>query len=115
MDDPRFSAPAREAAPVSHDDQRASEDAIRACVQRLSRPGPDGRRVIERAAIMAEGATAAAILDWLAAAAWAPEAPPADAKAGGAGLHGMRRTSARGPAGAPPPRRYLSPPPAAAA
>lgn len=65
--------------------------------------------MIERAAIMAEGATAAAILAWLGAAAWRPEDPPADTTAGGSGLHGLRRESQRGQ----PPRRYVSPSPAA--
>jgi hypothetical protein len=107
MDEERFGARAPAAQPVADDDDRASGEAIQACVQRLSRPGPGGRRVIERAAIMAEGATAAAILDWLDAAAWRPEDPPADATAGGSGLHGLRRESRR----AQPPRRYVSPPP----
>lgn len=88
------------------DDQRTSDDEIRARVARLSRPGPGDRRVIERAAILAEGSASAAILEWLEAASWAPQddAP----QAAGLGLHGARRDAQRG--GARAPRRYVSPP-----
>ena len=96
---------------MSHDDQQAPDDSIRARVDRLSRPQRGGRRVIERAAILAEGADSAAILDWLAAASWVPEdAPVAGADRGGSGLHGMRRESQRGQARPQHPRRYVSPP-----
>jgi hypothetical protein len=95
---------------VSDDDRPATDDAIRDCVARLSRPQRGGRRVIERAAIMAEGPDSAAILDWLAAASWTPEdLPAADADRGGSGLHGMRRESQRGQARPQHPRRYVSP------
>jgi hypothetical protein len=96
---------------VSDDDQQVSDDAIRACVARLSRPQRGGRRVIERAAILAEGASSAAILDWLAVASWEPEdAPAVDADRGGSGLHGMRQESQRGRPRPQHPRRYVSPP-----
>ena len=36
------------------------DDAIRAVVARLSRPGPAGAAVVERAAILAEGADSGA-------------------------------------------------------
>lgn len=94
-------APAVEPAPA---------EAIRDRVARLSRPAPGGRRVIERAAIVAEGTGAAVIFDWLAAASWEPEDVPASSSgSAGSGLHGMRRESGRGN---PPraPRRYVSPP-----
>lgn len=94
---------------MSRVDQQVPEDALRDCVARLSRPGHGGRRVIERAAILAEGAGAAAIFDWLAAASWEPEdVPAASAIGAGSGLHGMRRGSGRGNAPQAP-RRYVSP------
>lgn len=96
---------------MSHDDQQVPDDAIRDCVARLSRPGRGGRRVIERAAILAEGADSAAILYWLAAESWEPEdAPAAKSSSAGSGLHGMRRESERGNARPQAPRRYVSPP-----
>lgn len=88
----------------------ADDESIPALVARLSRPAPGGRRVIERAAIMAEGAESAAILDWLAAESWVPEdVEPAGAGASTGGLHGMRREAQRASARPRPPRRYLSP------
>jgi hypothetical protein len=96
---------------VTPDGELSSDEEIRALVARLSRPHRAGGRVIERAAIMAEGANSAAILDWIAADAWvAEDPPPSDAGRGGSGLHGMRRESERSGARARPPRRYISPP-----
>jgi hypothetical protein len=95
---------------VSAEGQPTSDDEIRAVVERLSRPDRAGRRVIERAAIMAEGANSAAILEWLAASSWTPEEPAASTTdRGGSGLHGMRRESERGRARTQAPRRYVSP------
>lgn len=96
---------------MSPDDEPARDEDIGALVHRLSRPDrASGGRVIERAAIMAEGANAAAILDWLAASSWTPEEPLATtASRGGSGLHSMRRESDRGQARPQAPRRYLSP------
>lgn len=93
---------------MSDDQQQVTDDAIRGLVTRLARPGPGGRRVIERAAIMAEGSTAPAILDWLAAASWEPEDMPADKTS--SGLHGRRGESERGRTRPQAPRRYVSPP-----
>jgi len=94
---------------VNTDAQTTDED-IATTVNRLSRPNRGGGRVIERAAIMAEGANSAAILDWLAAASWIPEAPEGTtADRAGSGLHGMRREVERGHARANAPRRYVSP------
>jgi len=94
---------------VSDDQQQpATDDAIRGLVTRLARPGPGGRRVIERAAIMAEGSRAPAILDWLAAASWVPEDLPVEASS--TGLHGLRGESERGRTRPQVPRRYVSPP-----
>jgi len=78
------------------------DDAVSVVVMRLSRPHASGRDVIERAAILAEGADAAAIV----AHAGEPEAavPAVSAR----GLHGARLSG--GP-GAPRdnPRRYVLP------
>jgi hypothetical protein len=94
---------------VSAGGDPASEETIRALVGRLSRPHRGGGRVIERAAILAEGANAAAILEWLTAGAWTPEdAVPGAADRGGSGMHGMRRQTAALRERAP--RRYVSPP-----
>jgi hypothetical protein len=88
-----------------------ADDDIAAVVARLSRPDPAGGRVIERAQIMAEGPSSAAILEWLAAAGWTPEeAVASTAYRGGAGLHGARLESERGGGAARAPRRYVSPP-----
>jgi hypothetical protein len=95
---------------VSSEHEPSPDEEIGALVARLSRPNREGGRVIERAAIMAEGARSAEILDWLAAASWQPEAPPAAKAGGGSGLHGMRQESARAAGRPAPPRRYVSPP-----
>jgi hypothetical protein len=90
----------------------ADED-ISTLVARLSRKHRSGGRVIERAAIMAEGGNSAAILSWLAENGWEPEADAAPTSdRGGMGLHGMRREAERGRAQAQAPRRYISPAPA---
>jgi hypothetical protein len=64
------------------------DTAIREVVARLSRPGPSGGSVIERAAILAEGSNSEAIISWIIAHAGEPEAsaPPAPTR----GLHGTR-------------------------
>jgi len=87
---------------TEHDD-----DAIRALVTRLSRPHPAGGDVIERAAILAAGADATAVLVWVAAHSGKPEdiAPPAAER----GLHSAR-LSAGDRAGSRTPRRYVFPP-----
>jgi hypothetical protein len=46
---------------------------IRALVVRLSRPHPSGGKVIERAAILAEGADSADIVGWITDHAGQPE------------------------------------------
>jgi hypothetical protein len=82
------------------------EDAIRALVTRLSRPHASGGAVIERAAIVAEGGDAAAIVAWIVAHHGEPEAiaPRAPAR----GLHGARLS--RGPgASRDTPSRYVLP------
>jgi hypothetical protein len=81
------------------------EAAIRAVVTRLSRPGPSGGSVIERAAILAEGADSEAIISWIISHAGRPEAsaPPAPAR----GLHGTRLSGPGGVERHPP--RYVLP------
>lgn len=87
---------------TEHDDQ-----AIRALVTRLSRPHAGGGQVIERAAILAAGADAAAVLAWVTAHSGEPEAIAPCVS--GRGLHGPRMSAGeRG--GSHTPRRYVFPP-----
>ena len=87
-------------------EERPEDDAIRAVVARLSRPHRSDGAVIERAAILAEGAASNDILAWIAAHAGEPEvaAPAAMTR----GLHGFGSggavTAPRGPS------RYVLPP-----
>src|SRR3954464_12976885 len=81
------------------------DDAIRALVTRLSRRHRSGGKVIERAAILAEGADSDAVVGWTAAHAAHPEetaAAPASR-----GLHGSRLTPTGRDARAP--ARYVLP------
>jgi hypothetical protein len=64
------------------------DDAIRAVVTRLARPHPSGGEVIERAAILADGSDAGAVIAWIIAHAGQPETRAASAHGGG--LHGSR-------------------------
>ncbi|HET6549119.1 MAG TPA: hypothetical protein VFG79_11710 [Solirubrobacter sp.] len=81
------------------------EDAIRAVVARLSRPHDSGGAVIERAAILAEGAASSDILAWITAHAGEPEVAASAAPT--RGLYGSGFgggvTAARGPS------RYVLP------
>lgn len=78
------------------------DEAIRTLVTRLSRAHPSGGEVIERAAILAEGADFDAVVGWIIAHEGRPEAA-APASTGG-GLHGSRVAQpARAPA------RYVLP------
>ena len=52
---------------------------IRSLVRRLARPHRSGGAVIERAAILAEGADFTAVIAWITARDGAPEAPVAAA------------------------------------
>ena len=83
------------------------DDAIRVLVTRLSRPHPAGGEVIERAAILAEGADSTAVLEWIAAHAGEPEASAPQRE--GRGLHSARLTNGGG-AGPRTPLRYVFPP-----
>ena len=82
------------------------DDEIRALVSRLSRRHPSGGTVIERAAIMAEGADAAEVVAWILDHDGEPEA--AVDTSSKRGLHSPRLT---GPIGTEPrvPARYLLP------
>jgi hypothetical protein len=83
------------------------DDAIRTLVTRLSRPHGSGGEVVERAAIMAEGADYVEILAWITDHDGRPEVQePAGA---GRGLHSARLTSGVHAAAATP-RRYILPP-----
>ncbi len=64
------------------------DDAIRALLARLARPHSSGGEVIERAAILAEGADFAAVMEWITVHAGIPETEVA--KAPSHGLHGSR-------------------------
>jgi hypothetical protein len=76
--------------------EQLDDDAIRALVERLSRRNSSGGRVIERAAILAEGANSAAILAWIEDHDWIPEELVAATTPGAmSGIHGMTRTGDR--------------------
>jgi len=81
------------------------DDAIRALVIRLSRRHTSGGKVIERAAILAEGADSEAVVEWIVAHAGQPEATAATTAS--RGLHGSRLTSTGGVERAP--ARYVLP------
>jgi hypothetical protein len=64
------------------------DDAIRALLTRLARPHSSGGEVIERAAILAEGADFAAVMAWITAHAGTAETQVAATSR--QGLHGSR-------------------------
>jgi hypothetical protein len=82
------------------------DDAIRALLRRLARPHPSGGEVIERAAILAEGADFAAVMAWITAHAGivATQVAPAPRY----GLHGSRLSGGSG-AEPRPPLRFVLP------
>jgi hypothetical protein len=82
-----------------------NEDAIRALVERLARRHPSGGTVIERAAILAEGADSAAVVAWIIAHDGKPEAAIA---APSRGLHGPRLSDPMATQSRPP-LRYVLP------
>ena len=83
------------------------EEAIRTLVRRLSRPHRSGGHVIERAAIMAEGADFDVVVDWIVAHDGEPEAAVAP-KSAARGLHGLRMTASAEAVSKP--LRYVLPP-----
>jgi hypothetical protein len=64
------------------------DDAIRALVTRLARAHPSGGTVIERAAILSQGADFEAVMAWIVAHGGKPEA--AVETSARHGLHGSR-------------------------
>jgi hypothetical protein len=82
------------------------EEAIRSVVHRLSRQHPSGGRVVERAAVMAEGVDSGSILAWIASHDGQPEARSPAKRSGG--LHRARLTGDDGGT-ATPPQRYVLP------
>lgn len=87
-------------------------DAILKVVRRLSRPHASGGHVIERATLLAEGSSSAAIITWIVDHAGEPEFAETPASRGG-GLHGDRRGVAGASRGSKP-LRYVLPPEALA-
>lgn len=90
--------------PADEEPPRDDEGTSR-LVARLSRPHPSGGRVIERAAVLASGADATAVLRWIEDRGGEPEAPVVPRSSGG--LHGNRM---QGGGPAPQPLRYVLPP-----
>jgi hypothetical protein len=94
--------------------QPLDDDAIRTVVTRLSRRHASGGAVIERAAILAEGANSTAILAWITEHDWLPEENvPATSKRETFGLHAARKQE-RDASRTEAPRRYVLAPGATA-
>ncbi len=85
---------------------RVEDEAILALVTRLARPHASGGNVIERAAILAEGADFPAVVEWIMDHEGEPEV--AIASAASRGLHGSRFTEGNG-ASTRPPLRFVLP------
>jgi hypothetical protein len=81
------------------------DDAILALVTRLARPHTSGGDVIERAAILAEGADFPAVMAWIISHDGEPEATVASAST--RGLHGARLSGGRDAPSRPAPRFVL--------
>jgi hypothetical protein len=81
------------------------DDAIFTLVTRLARPHRSGGRVIERAAILAEGADFPAVMAWITAHGGNPETIASTGPR--RGLHGSRLDSGSGAQRAP--LRYVFP------
>jgi hypothetical protein len=98
-----------ELAPAAREEPQVvprSDAATRAVVGRLARRHPSGGTVIERAAILAEGADSTAVVAWVIAHGGQPEAAVVSAKRG---LHSPRPLDASAAAGRPPLRWVLPP------
>jgi hypothetical protein len=83
----------------------ADDAAIRALLTRLARPHASGGEVVERAALLAEGADFVAIMAWITDHAGLPE--PTLAAPARHGLHGSRMSG--GAAQPVKPLRYVLP------
>lgn len=78
---------------------------ILALVSRLARPHASGGQVIERAALLAEGADFPAVMEWIIDHAGQPEAPAASKS-----VHGLHGSRLSGDASRPrPPVRFVLP------
>jgi hypothetical protein len=77
------------------------DDAILALVTRLARPHTSGGDVIERAAILAEGADSSAVIEWIISHAGEPESAVASGSM--RGLHSAPDARSR------PPLRFVLP------
>ena len=87
--------------------EAGDEQQIRALVERLGRPHPSGGTVIERAALLAEGADFDAAMAWIVAHGGAPEISVAAAPR--RGLYGAALDVSVAPASGKP-RRFVLPP-----
>jgi len=105
---PSVSAADPDPSPEGLRSDGADEDPIRTLVTRLARRHSSGGDVIERAAILAEGADCTAVVAWIMAHAGQPEHAAAPSSSGG-GLHGGRLSHSASAEGRPP-ARYVLPP-----
>lgn len=80
--------------PTVDDRARSDDEAIRTLVTRLSRPHPSGGHVVERSALLADGADFTAIMAWIVAHAGEPEVLATSRRGGG--LHGARVSGGHG-------------------
>jgi hypothetical protein len=85
--------------------EHVDDEAIRSLLTRLGRRDPSGGTVIERAALLAEGADFDAVMKWILTHGGEPEAR--SAKASTSGLHGSRVQESRGAESRPPSRFVL--------
>jgi hypothetical protein len=82
-----------------------TDEEIRALLSRLARRHPSGGTVIERVAIVAEGADSAEVVAWILDHAGKPEAAAATSSKGG--LHSPRLSEPMGSEPRPPARYVL--------
>jgi hypothetical protein len=82
------------------------DDAIKSLVTRLSRPHPSGGVVIERAAILADGADFPAVMHWITT--HSGKADTVVASSTSRGLHGPRMNDTS-PTISPTPLRFVLP------
>ena len=86
-------------------EQEVDDQAIRSLLTRLGRTDPSGGTVIERAAILAEGADFDAVMTWIVSHGGEPEVRAA--KKSSSGLHGSSVQDSRGTESRPPSRFVL--------
>ena len=82
--------PAPQADPAEDHRPPLDDSALRAVVARLARPHRSGGHVVERAALLADGADFGALVAWIEAHDGAPEALPAAREARGVSSFGER-------------------------